>query len=83
MKPGISLLLVLLFLRTASPVPANSGLVSSLRPVHTYSIVARDPATGQLGVAVPNHGCVRVGRTDPLPVDLLERGTIGLLLVFV
>jgi uncharacterized Ntn-hydrolase superfamily protein len=26
-----------------------------LRPVHTYSIVARDPATGQLGVAVQSH----------------------------
>ncbi|MDZ7266085.1 MAG: DUF1028 domain-containing protein [candidate division KSB1 bacterium] len=27
----------------------------SLRPVHTYSIVARDPATGQMGVAVQSH----------------------------
>ncbi len=26
-----------------------------LRPVHTYSIVARDPATGQLGAAVQSH----------------------------
>ena len=26
-----------------------------LRPVNTYSIVARDPATGQLGVAVQSH----------------------------
>ncbi|MFL5735346.1 MAG: DUF1028 domain-containing protein [Chloroflexia bacterium] len=26
-----------------------------LRPVHTYSIVARDPETGQLGVAVQSH----------------------------
>lgn len=26
-----------------------------LRPVHTYSIVARDPATGDLGVAVQSH----------------------------
>ena len=26
-----------------------------LRPVHTYSIVARDPATGQMGVAVQSH----------------------------
>ena len=25
------------------------------RPVHTYSIVARDPATGELGVAVQSH----------------------------
>jgi uncharacterized Ntn-hydrolase superfamily protein len=28
---------------------------SPARPVHTYSIVARDPATGQLGVAVQSH----------------------------
>ncbi len=27
----------------------------SLRPVHTYSIVARDPNTGELGVAVQSH----------------------------
>ena len=27
----------------------------SWRPLHTYSIVARDPATGQLGVAVQSH----------------------------
>lgn len=26
-----------------------------VRPLHTYSIVARDPATGQLGVAVQSH----------------------------
>ncbi len=32
------------------------GLVGApVRPVHTYSIVARDPATGQLGVAVQSH----------------------------
>ena len=34
-------------LPAAIPVPS--------RPVHTYSIVARDPATGQLGVAVQSH----------------------------
>jgi uncharacterized Ntn-hydrolase superfamily protein len=28
---------------------------SSVRPVHTYSIVARDAATGELGVAVQSH----------------------------
>ncbi|HEX8747101.1 MAG TPA: DUF1028 domain-containing protein, partial [Pyrinomonadaceae bacterium] len=26
-----------------------------LRPVHTFSIVARDPATGEMGVAVQSH----------------------------
>jgi len=25
------------------------------RPVHTYSIVARDPGTGDLGIAVQSH----------------------------
>ena len=33
--------------QTAKPKP--------LRPVHTFSIVARDPATGELGVAVQSH----------------------------
>src|SRR5512134_522230 len=28
---------------------------SASRPVHTYSIVARDPQTGQMGVAVQSH----------------------------
>jgi uncharacterized Ntn-hydrolase superfamily protein len=35
----------------ASDLPAQMPL----RPVHTYSIVARDSATGQLGVAVQSH----------------------------
>ncbi len=34
------------------------------RPVHTYSIVARDPATGQMGVAVQSHW-FSVGPTVP------------------
>jgi len=55
MKPGVSLLLVLLYLTGTGVVQANSELASSQRPVHTYSIVARDPATGQLGVAVQSH----------------------------
>jgi uncharacterized Ntn-hydrolase superfamily protein len=29
--------------------------LAQLRPVNTYSIVARDPATGQMGVAVQSH----------------------------
>ena len=43
---------------TADPSPPVP-----LRPVHTYSIVARDPATGEMGVAVQSH-CVlgRLGR---------------------
>lgn len=31
------------------------AVTAQVRPVHTYSIVARDPATGQLGVAVQSH----------------------------
>jgi len=44
--------------RPAPPgrAPAGGRLAPSpARPVHTYSIVARDPATGQLGVAVQSH----------------------------
>lgn len=36
----------------ANPV---EKLILPLRPVHTYSIVARDPITGELGVAVQSH----------------------------
>jgi uncharacterized Ntn-hydrolase superfamily protein len=41
--------LLLAALAAAAPDPAPR------RPVHTYSIVARDPATGELGVAVQSH----------------------------
>jgi uncharacterized Ntn-hydrolase superfamily protein len=41
---------------TVAPA-ASAGETPSVpkRPVHTYSIVARDPATGELGVAVQSH----------------------------
>jgi hypothetical protein len=42
--------------RAAGPVPR--------RPVHTFSIVARDPATGEIGVAVQSHW-FSVGPTVP------------------
>ncbi len=35
--------------------PAAEKFVTPPRPVHTFSIVARDPATGELGVAVQSH----------------------------
>jgi len=45
-----------------SPPPVASGTIEDdvaftlpLRPVHTFSIVARDPDTGELGVAVQSH----------------------------
>jgi len=41
---------LLALLLAALPAPA-----SSVRPVATYSIVARDPTTGELGVAVQSH----------------------------
>jgi uncharacterized Ntn-hydrolase superfamily protein len=34
---------------------AQEKFVAPPRPVHTFSIVARDPATGELGVAVQSH----------------------------
>lgn len=39
------------------PAPAldDQQPAAPLRPVHTYSIVARDPTTGDLGVAVQSH----------------------------
>ena len=36
-------------------LPLYSGEPSSVRPVHTYSIVARDSVTGDVGVAVQSH----------------------------
>lgn len=38
--------------QTAQP---RAQFQKPLRPVHTFSIVARDPATGELGVAVQSH----------------------------
>src|SRR5215217_8232574 len=52
-------LLVLLAFAVSMP-NVSDGLASDTppipsRPVHTFSIVARDPATGELGVAVQSH----------------------------
>lgn len=40
-------------MRSENPFPPPHD--APRRPVHTYSIVARDPATGELGVAVQSH----------------------------
>ena len=45
-------LIVLLFGMLGSQTETPT---TPLRPVHTFSIVARDPATGELGVAVQSH----------------------------
>src|SRR5512140_1507992 len=41
-------------LMTVLSLPIGAGEVPR-RPVHTYSIVARDPVTGDFGVAVQSH----------------------------
>jgi uncharacterized Ntn-hydrolase superfamily protein len=52
---------VLLFVVSfaGASLPTNAALaqdpIKPLRPVHTFSIVCRDPATGELGVAVQSH----------------------------
>lgn len=46
----------LLLLACLLPLPAGAGPVPvAVRPVHTYSIVARDPVSGEIGVAVQSH----------------------------
>jgi uncharacterized Ntn-hydrolase superfamily protein len=45
---------LVLTLCAALALPASAGEVPR-RPIHTYSIVARDPVTGDLGVAVQSH----------------------------
>ncbi len=52
-------LLLVLSIGTAAAGEPTPG-----RPAHTYSIVARDPATGQIGVAVQSHW-FSVGPTVP------------------
>jgi uncharacterized Ntn-hydrolase superfamily protein len=47
--------LILLFILALIPVPTASQHTKPTRPVHTFSIVARDPQTGELGVAVQSH----------------------------
>jgi uncharacterized Ntn-hydrolase superfamily protein len=36
-------------------IALSASLLSQERPVHTYSVVARDPDTGEIGVAVQSH----------------------------
>jgi uncharacterized Ntn-hydrolase superfamily protein len=57
MRVAVILLLVLLTFISNSAAPgfASDTALAPKRPVHTYSIVARDPDTGELGVAVQSH----------------------------
>jgi len=57
---AFALAMMLAVLLWPSRTGAQRGRGSNLepkpaRPVHTYSIVARDPATGEMGVAVQSH----------------------------
>jgi uncharacterized Ntn-hydrolase superfamily protein len=47
--------LMVMFFSAFQIVHTSASDSVPLRPVHTYSIVARDPATGELGVAVQSH----------------------------
>ena len=53
-KITVVLILSALCLDPAAGRPAGAGS-NPVRPVHTYSIVARDSVTGELGVAVQSH----------------------------
>jgi len=60
MRAALFVLLLLAVVVSQPNVPSMIGLASDkpaipVRPVHTFSIVARDPATGELGVAVQSH----------------------------
>jgi uncharacterized Ntn-hydrolase superfamily protein len=50
----LTILFLLLFLYSPTARSQQSPNAPT-RPVHTFSIVARDPATGELGVAVQSH----------------------------
>ena len=58
MRVSIIVLLVISFVFTSvaqERVMVSEKATIPARPVHTYSIVARDPNTGELGVAVQSH----------------------------
>ncbi len=54
MRAAIIFLLLLTVAFSTSSVASDKPSIP-LRPVHTFSIVARDPNTGELGVAVQSH----------------------------
>jgi uncharacterized Ntn-hydrolase superfamily protein len=57
MRAGLIFLLLLTFVVSNVSVVgiASDKPTIPVRPVHTFSIVCRDPATGELGVAVQSH----------------------------
>ncbi|HKU76140.1 MAG TPA: DUF1028 domain-containing protein [Pyrinomonadaceae bacterium] len=55
MRAAFFVLLLLVFCLPNVAQVASQDPVIPVRPVHTFSIVARDPVTGELGVAVQSH----------------------------
>jgi len=57
MRALVVALVLVLLVCSKPPVSevASDTPAKPVRPVHTFSIVARDPATGELGVAVQSH----------------------------
>jgi uncharacterized Ntn-hydrolase superfamily protein len=57
MRPLLLLLVFMVMFFSTLQIAHTSVMSNSvpLRPVHTFSIVARDPTTGELGVAVQSH----------------------------
>src|SRR5216110_1237718 len=56
MRLILALVVVLAIMPASHSQQQKSGIADSpRRPVHTFSIVARDPITGELGVAVQSH----------------------------
>src|ERR1700754_717860 len=55
MRVLIAFLIATTFLVVQAQQPETTRPAVPLRPVHTFSIVARDPATGEMGVAVQSH----------------------------
>ncbi len=55
MRALLAMFLLLALPASASIDPAATTTNGTRRPVSTYSIVARDPATGEIGVAVQSH----------------------------
>ena len=53
--PSVFAVFLVCLLSLSSALADTHATTSTQRPVHTYSIVARDPETGQLGVAVQSH----------------------------
>ena len=55
MRKTFMIAALMIAIAASARAQSNSSPARPLRPVHTFSIVARDPQTGELGVAVQSH----------------------------